>query len=163
VNVITADQIHKVCLSTAKTLGQDGMESSLFVGDYDYACMAEDGLRRFGERFSNFLFSSGLNTYAEERNDCDDYALHAASFAKIDHTKFYLGEEAVAFGIAWVVTDTMLHAVNAVIHLDESGQPYLHLCEPQNTWNDKKVIGKPYMTMREFPLSSVRRWQLLCF
>lgn len=160
---IGSSQIRECCIKAARILEQDGMEKALFVSDLDYVCISEDGLREFGDRFRKFLFSSGLNTYAEERNDCDDYALHAASFAKIDHACHFLGEQALAFGIAWVTTDTMLHAVNAVIHLGQDGKPYLQLCEPQVTWNDRKQIGNPHITMREFSLSSVRQWQLLCF
>ena len=162
-NVISAKDIYQVCTSTANVLGQDGMVAALRIPDLDYVCLSEDGVREFGARFENFLRTSGLDRYAEERNDCDEYALHATSCVKIDHARNHPGEEALAFGIAWVMTDTLVHAVNAVIHLDDIGKPYLKLCEPQITWNDRKQIGVPYVTMREFPLASVRSWQLLCF
>ena len=161
--ILPARDIYQVCTGTANVLGQDGMAGALRIPDLDYVCLSEDGVRAFGSRFESFLFKSGLNKFTEERNDCDEYALHAASFAKIDHARFHEGEEALAFGIAWVTTDTLIHAVNVVIHLDDIEKPYLKLCEPQITWNDRKVIGEPYVTMREFPLSSVRSWQLLCF
>jgi hypothetical protein len=159
--VLGATEIRDLCLSTAARLEQSGMDKALFLPDLEYALPTEDSIREFGGRFRDFLESSGLLAYAEERNDCDDYALHAASFAKIDHSRHFLGEQALAFGIAWIATDTMVHAVNLAVHLKD-GQPYLKLCEPQATWNDRKQLGVPHITMREFDIASVRSWQLVC-
>ena len=161
--IIESTELRQLCLDTAAKHGARGMDAALFIGDYDYVLPTEDSVRAFGKRFMDFLFSSNLNKYAEERNDCDDYAQHAASFAKIDHARHFLGEQALAFGVAWIATDTLLHAVNIAVHAGEDGKPYLRLCEPQVTWNDRNTIGQPYMSLREFDISSVRLWQLVCF
>jgi hypothetical protein len=151
------------CRALAARLGQDGMDTALHLPDADYVCLSPDGVRFFGQRFLDWLKTSGLKKYVEERNDCDDFALHAHSFAKQDHARFYHGEAALAFGEAWIFTDTQSHALNAAMHPLPDGTLTLALYEPQLQWNDQQNPFVPYMSMRPFPLESVRRWQYLRF
>lgn len=157
----SSDEIAAAINALAVEHGQDGIAAALRLPDFDYVCMTRESVRFFGQRFMDFLKNSGLKDYTEETNDCDEYALHAASFAKIDHARFYKGEAGLAFGLAYIFTDTLAHAVNVAVHTEADGKLALAIYEPQVTWNDKQNPIQPYMTMREFPLSSVRRWQLL--
>ena len=127
--------------------------------DTDVALLDIKGIPLFAKRFASWLWRTGLNRYADERWDCDDYADAAFAFAKIDHALWQKVDASVGLGMVWYWGEEGLHAVNWTAHqLGADEKITIKLWEPQITWNSSgTVLG----AFSEVPVSSVSRW-LFC-
>ena len=131
----------------------------IHLRDSSYAFIAPEGVRDLGRRFLDFLRRAGIEHWIEDTNDCDDFALHAHSFAKLDHARYYAGEDGLAFGEASVMCGASAHALNIILHVDADAQLTVHLCEPQIQPNDRAELGRLDITLRPVPLSAVSLWR----
>lgn len=131
------------------------LEDQLHPRDENVALLAREGVAEFGRRFAVWLWENGFNTYRDEVNDCDDFALHAHSFAKQDHAQWTTVSAGLAFGEVWFIGDAGSHAINFAAHENEQGEIQICLYEPQVQWNQN---GTAQVALSEVPASSVRRW-----
>ncbi len=130
-------------------------EAQMFPRDAEVALLARAGVVDFGRRFAAWLWRSGMETYAAERWDCDEYAGAAHLFAKLDHALWRTEEAGLAFGEVWYIGETGGHAVNFAAHQNDNNELEICLYEPQVQWSDD---GKAQVSMCAVPLSQVSRW-----
>jgi len=130
-------------------------EHQIHPRDSEVALLTKRGVELLGKRFASFLWTTGLDKYADERWDCDDYASACRVFAAIDHAKWSKVDAGVAFGEVWFIGDEGGHAINFATHENEKGELEICLYEPQVQWNSQ---GTAVVSLSEVPISSVQRW-----
>ena len=155
--IITRDEFKAACVAGGVP------EDKVWCLDDNYAMPSEDDVRMLGRNSYDWLVSNGLDVFAAERNDCDKFAVAAWQHTRETHAKGCREKCGIAFGLALIIGNYGGHALNFAIHARDNGELYLCLYEPQIMSNDRNELGRPYIALRELPLSSVALWSLaLC-
>lgn len=87
--------------------------------------------KEFAEAFRKNLGATGSWAYSKDRNDCNTFALHAWSLARMAHANTSSRKAGLAFGFfTFQQASGFGHALNTFIYRD-AGQLYLGFFEPQ--------------------------------
>ncbi len=158
--LVGADEIKNMLIAKGFSANHINLADSVYV------LPTEESIKKFGERYYQFLVNNGLGTWVQEIWDCDDFALLAKSLASIDNAiwKKQAGNDdcSLGFGIAWVIDSYGGHAINAALYKDPTGKLDINFYEPQIQNNpDTK---EPYaICLEKLPLDSFRAFSWCYF
>ena len=105
------------------------------IADGNYVVPTQGAIDDFAKRYFDFLVSNSLDKWVQDTWDCDDFSFLAKGLASIDNALWQKENNnkgcSLAFGIAWIMIEQGVHAVNVAALKNSQGQLELVFFEPQ--------------------------------